>query len=106
MMSGILLMLSLFANNLAWNMKVLHTLKCSVIFLQLPLFSDETPKGCPARGLNVTGSFLMNDVMCLGTEDSLLTCAHSYDVADCIDEEAVVVECKGLFAQQYYYNIA
>ncbi|CAI8035146.1 Protein kinase C-binding protein NELL2 [Geodia barretti] len=57
-------------------------------------YEDETPKGCPARGLNVTGSFLMNGVMCLGTEDSLLTCAHSYDVADCIDEEAVVVECK------------
>ncbi|CAI8007778.1 Deleted in malignant brain tumors 1 protein [Geodia barretti] len=57
-------------------------------------YEDETPKGCPARGLNVTGSFLMNRVMCLGTEDSLLMCEHSHDVTDCVDEEAVVVECK------------
>ena len=44
----------------------------------------------------MTGSFLMNRVMCLGTEDSLLMCEHSHDVTDCVDEEAVVVECKGL----------
>ena len=43
----------------------------------------------------VTGLFLLNDVMCMGTEESLLDCDRSYDVADCIEEEAVVVECEG-----------
>ena len=56
---------------------------------------DFSVNGCPAKGLNITGSFQINDVGCLGMENSLLQCCHTEDVADCVDTEAVVVECEG-----------
>ena len=57
------------------------------------IVSDTIANGCPARGPNITETFLMNDVMCTGAEETLLECPHTKDVADCIHSEAVVVEC-------------
>ena len=56
---------------------------------------DISVNGCPAKRLNIAGSFQINDVRCLGMENSLLECPHTEDVTDCVDTEAVVVECRG-----------
>ena len=62
---------------------------------------DISVNGCPAKGLNITGSFQINDVGCLGMENSLLQCCHTEDVADCVETEAVVVECEGGSTYRY-----
>ena len=44
---------------------------------------------------DLSESFLLNDCMCNGTEESLLDCNTTMDVADCIASEAVMVNCTG-----------
>ena len=44
---------------------------------------------------DVSGSFLLNDCMCTGTEEMLLDCNTTMDVSDCINREAVMVNCTG-----------
>ena len=47
---------------------------------------------------DVSGSFLLNHCMCDGTEETLFECNPTKDVADCIDREAVMVNCTGKYS--------
>lgn len=88
-------MLWLSVGNLVWSIKVSYLFPgatCDPIIYNV---LDISVNDCPAKGLNITGSFQINDVGCLGMENSLLQCCHTEDVADCVDTEAVVVECEG-----------
>ena len=51
---------------------------------------------------DVSGSFGLNDCMCNGTEEMLLDCNTTMDVADCIASEAVMVNCIGKYLDYVY----
>ena len=51
---------------------------------------------------DVSGSFLLNDCMCTGIEETLLDCNTTMDVADCIDREAVMVNCIGKYSATHW----
>ena len=86
----------LSADNLVWSIKVSWSFSLCMELISTLFYvivSDTIANGCPAKGLNITETFLMNDVMCTGAEETLLECPHTEDVVDCIHSEAVVVEC-------------